>query len=74
MSIIANRFRKVRATLCNDHLTAKFSRQHNNSNVLVLGGRVLGVETAIDILNTWINTEFDGGRHLERINMFEQDF
>ncbi len=74
MSIIANRFKKIRATLCNDHLTAKFSREHNDSNILVLGGRVLGEETAIDILKTWLNTEFNGGRHLERINMFEQSF
>jgi len=73
MSIIANRFQKVRATLCNDHLAAKLSRQHNNSNILVLGARVLGIETAIDILNTWLNTDFDGGRHLERIEMFDQN-
>lgn len=74
MSIIANRFKKIRATLCNDHLTAKLSRQHNDSNILVLGARVLGIETATDILHTWLNTEFDGGRHLERINMFDQNF
>ncbi|MCP4756336.1 MAG: ribose 5-phosphate isomerase B [Proteobacteria bacterium] len=73
MSIAANRFKKVRATLCNDHLSARMSREHNDSNILVLGGRVLGVETAHDILETWLRTEFLGGRHLERINMVEND-
>ncbi len=71
MSIAANRFKKIRATLCNDHLTAKMAREHNDSNILVLGARVLGEETAKDILETWLNTEFSGGRHQERINMFD---
>lgn len=71
MSIAANRFKNVRATLCHDHFTAKMSREHNDSNVLVLGGRVIGDEVAKDILDVWLNTEFQGGRHSERVGMFE---
>lgn len=72
MSIAANRFKNVRATLCHDHFTAKMSREHNNSNVLVLGGRVIGDEVAKDILQIWLATEFQGGRHKERTDMFDQ--
>ncbi len=71
MSIAANRFENVRATLCHDQLTARFSREHNNSNLLVLGGRVLGVETAKAILEVWLNTEFEGGRHRERLDLID---
>lgn len=71
MSIAANRFPGVRATLCHDHLTARLAREHNDSNILVLGGRVLGLETAKDILLTWLKTEFEGDRHLTRINMLD---
>lgn len=72
MSIMANRFENVRAALCHDHFTAKMSRMHNNSNILVLGGRVTGDEVAKDILDVWLNTEFEGGRHQERIEMFDR--
>ncbi len=72
MSIAANRFKKVRATLCTDHLSARMAREHNDSNVLVLGGRVLGIETAKDIVDVWLKTEFQGDRHLKRINMIDQ--
>ncbi len=72
MSIAANRFNGVRATLCHDHFTAKMSREHNDSNILVLGGRVTGDEVSKDILNVWLNTEFQGGRHSTRIGMFDK--
>lgn len=72
MSIAANRFDKIRATLCHDHLSAKLAREHNDSNILVLGGRVLGVEIAKDILEVWLTTEFLGGRHQKRLNMINQ--
>lgn len=72
MSLAANRIPGVRAALCHDHLTAKLAREHNNANILALGGRVLGSETAKDILLTWLNTEFAGDRHLTRINMLDQ--
>lgn len=71
MSIAANRFKNVRATLCHDHFSARMSREHNNSNLLVLGGRVIGEEIALDVLATWLSTDFAGGRHLKRINMFD---
>lgn len=72
MSIAANRFKNVRATLCHEHFSAKMSREHNDSNLLVLGGRVIGEEIAKDILEVWLNTDFLGGRHQERIGMFDQ--
>lgn len=71
MSLAANRFKEVRATLCHDHITARFSREHNNSNILVLGQRVLGDEVAFDIVKTWLHTKFEGGRHQTRISMLE---
>lgn len=71
MSVAANRFPNVRAALCHDHLTARLAREHNNANILAMGARVLGIETAKDILLTWLNTDFDGGRHLTRINMMD---
>ncbi|MBU2648187.1 ribose 5-phosphate isomerase B [bacterium] len=71
MSLAANRFPKIRATLCHDHLTARLSREHNDSNILAMGARVLGVDTAKDILMTWLNTDFAGDRHLTRIQMLD---
>lgn len=71
MSIAANRSPGIRATLCHDHFTAKMAKEHNNSNILVLGARVLGIEIAKDILETWLNTEFEGGRHQKRVEMFD---
>lgn len=71
-SIIANRFSGVRAALCHDEFTAEMSRKHNNSNVLVLGGRILGPDLAVRILEKWLHTEFEGGRHERRINSIEE--
>ena len=68
VTIAANRFSGIRACLCHDLHTAEMSRKHNNSNLLTLGGRVLKEKIAIDILETWLYTEFEGGRHLGRIN------
>ena len=69
MSIAANRYRPIRAALCHESLTARMSREHNDANVLCLGDRVLGVALALDIVKTWLETEFAGGRHLRRISM-----
>lgn len=69
MSIAANRHRHVRAALCHESLTARLSREHNDANVLCLGARVLGEAIALDIIRTWMTTEFAGGRHLRRITM-----
>jgi len=72
MSMSANRYRGIRAALCHDHFTASVARRHNDSNVLVLGGRVLGSELAIDILDAWLDTHFEGGRHRRRIDKMEE--
>lgn len=68
MSIVANRYPKVRAALCHDHFTAQMSREHNDANVLVMGERVIGKGVALEIVKTWLETEFAGGRHLLRLN------
>ena len=70
MSIGANRHRDIRAALCHEAFTARMSREHNNANVLCLGGRVIGPEIALDIVRTWVETEFAGGRHQRRIDKF----
>jgi ribose 5-phosphate isomerase B len=71
MSITANRYRNVRAALCNDVYSAKMSRQHNDANVIVLGGRVVGPGLALEIAETWLMTDFDGGRHARRVEKIE---
>ncbi len=71
MSIVVNRFPKIRGTLCSDVYTAKLSRQHNDSNVLVLGGRVVGKGLADEIVATWLDTPFEGGRHSDRLNKID---
>jgi ribose 5-phosphate isomerase B len=67
ISIAANRHREVRAALCHDGLTARLARQHNDANVLVLGGRLLGPELAKDCLKVFLTTDFEGGRHARRV-------
>ncbi|MHB8829590.1 MAG: ribose 5-phosphate isomerase B [Syntrophales bacterium] len=67
MSIVANRFPAVRGALCLDPETARLSRLHNDSNVLVLAGRKTGPEIAKNILQTWLDTPFEGGRHKMRL-------
>ncbi len=72
MQICANKFKGIRAVCVSDTFSAKMSRQHNNSNVLTLGGRVIGTGTAKEIVDIWLNSEFLGGRHQKRIDMIEQ--
>ena len=67
MSMVGNKVRGVRATLCVDDYMAEMSRAHNDSNVLALGGRTLDHELAERILETWLTTPFDGGRHATRV-------
>jgi ribose 5-phosphate isomerase B len=67
MSIVANKFPRIRASLCNDLFTAQMSRRHNDANVLVLGGRIVGKDLAKEIVKTWVNTPFDGERHFSRL-------
>lgn len=68
MSIVANKVPDIRASLCNDLFTAKMSRLHNDANVLVIGGRIVGRDLAKEIVRTWFSTEFEGGRHANRLN------
>ena len=63
MSIIANKFKGVRASVCTSTYLAKMTRAHNNSNVLCLGGKVTGIFEALDIVDTWLDTDYEGGRH-----------
>ena len=71
MSMVANKYPHVRAALCNDLFSAAMSRRHNNANILVMGGRVIGDILALEILNTWLETAFEGGRHQRRLDMFD---
>ncbi len=68
MSIAANKVKGIRAAACSEHFSAKYTRLHNNSNVLCLGGRVIGVGTAIELADLFVDTPFEGGRHQKRID------
>ena len=72
MSIAANRHKKVNAALCWDLTTAKFSRTHNDANILCLGQRVTDNNLAIEMVDLWLKTEFEGGRHQARVDMIDQ--
>jgi len=71
MSIVANKHRNVRAALCHNLYTVKFSRKHNDANILALGGRVLGVGLALEMVDLFLHTEFEGGRHKRRLDKIE---
>ena len=71
MSMVANRYANVRAALCNDLFSAKLSRQHNDANILVMGGRVIGDILALEIVATWLDTPYEGGRHQQRLDIFD---
>jgi len=72
MSMVANKFPHVRAALCTDLFSSIMSRRHNNSNILVLGGRVVGDILAIEIVKAWLETPFEGGRHQRRLEKFDR--
>lgn len=67
MAMSANKIPGVRAAPCSEPVSARLSRQHNNANVLALGGRIVGPVLAIEIVKTWLDTSFEGGRHLPRL-------
>lgn len=71
MSIAANRHRGVRAALCHNIYMARMSRLHNDANILAMGGRVIGPGLALDILDVFLNTEFEGGRHRLRLDQID---
>jgi len=67
ISIAANRFREVRAALCHNQKTAKLARNHNNANVLCLGARIINKKNATKIVQVFLNSNFEGGRHIKRV-------
>ena len=69
MSIAANKVKGIRAAACSEHFSAKYTRLHNDSNILCLGGRVVGVGTAVELADLFVDTEFEGGRHQRRVDM-----
>ncbi len=71
ISIAANRFKHIRAALCHDVDTTKLARQHNNANIIVLGGRIINPDLALRCVEIFINTEYEGGRHDTRINKLD---
>lgn len=72
ISIAANKVKGVRAALCHDCYSAEYTRRHNNANVLALGGRVIGAGHALKIVDIFLNTEFEGGRHARRIELISK--
>lgn len=75
MSICANKVKGIRCALCSEPVSAALTRRHNNSNVLAMGARIIGVEMAKEIVSTFLSTPFDGGRHenrLTKITMYEK--
>jgi ribose 5-phosphate isomerase B len=76
MSIVANKFPKIRAALANDLYSSRCSREHNDANILIIGGRIVGKELAKEIVKVWLETPFAGGRHkrrLEKIQALEKE-
>lgn len=71
ISMAANRFSHIRAALCHEPLSAKLAREHNDANVLCLGARLIGQDMAKSVLQTFLHTEFEGGRHMARIKKLE---
>lgn len=70
MSICANKVKGIRACVCSDYFSAKYTRIHNDANVLCLGARVIGVGTAIELVDVFLNTQFEkGGRHQRRVDL-----
>ena len=72
ISISANKVKGIRCALCSDPLSAKMTRLHNDANMLALGGRTTDAELSIKITDTWLDTEFEGGRHKRRTDMLDE--
>lgn len=68
VSIVANKIPGIRCALCADSLSAELTRRHNNSNMLALGAGIVGQNLALAIVDTWLTTEFEGGRHQRRVD------
>lgn len=72
ISIAANKVNGIRCALCHDTYTAELTAMHNDSNILAMGGRVIDADTAVNIVKTWLDTPFEGGRHINRINKISE--
>jgi ribose 5-phosphate isomerase B len=71
MSMVANKFPRIRAALANDLYSSRCSREHNDANILIIGGRIVGKELAKEIVRVWLETPFAGGRHKRRLEKIE---
>lgn len=69
ISLAANKVKGIRCVVCSEPYSARLSKQHNNTNILAFGARVIGIEMAKMIVTEWLNAEFEGGRHQERVDM-----
>lgn len=69
ISLAANKVKGIRAVVCSEPYSARLSRQHNNTNILAFGARVIGIELAKMIVDEWLSAEFEGGRHAKRVDM-----
>ena len=72
ISLAANKVQGIRACVCSEPYTAKLSKQHNNSNIIAFGARVIGIETAKMIVDEWLNASYEGGRHQPRVDMITE--
>ncbi len=72
ISLAANKVHGIRACVCSDPYTAKLSKQHNNTNIIAFGARVIGIETAKMIVDEWLNATYEGGRHQVRVDMIHE--
>jgi len=72
ISLAANKVKGIRACVCSEPYSAKLSKEHNNTNVIAFGARVIGIETAKMIVDEWLNAKFEGGRHQRRIDMIDE--
>lgn len=72
ISLAANKVKGIRAAVCSESYSARLTRAHNNANIIAFGARVIGEDTAKDIVNAFINTPFEGGRHQRRIDMITE--
>jgi ribose 5-phosphate isomerase B len=72
ISLAANKVRGVRACVCSEPYTARLAKEHNNANIIAIGGRVVGEEMAKCIIDAWLDATFEGGRHQDRVDMINQ--
>ncbi len=72
ISMAANKVKGIRAAVCSEPTSARLTKQHNNANIIAFGARIVGGEVAKEIVDAWLNTEFEGGRHQKRIDMIAE--